>query len=404
MQVEEFVSTVEDLDKKQAEYLKKQPDLFTQPPKEKYKSLKDLYLEFIVPSVESIKSTLISCFGEERFELTTTKQPNFLTWLESNDKGSEKENSTFLERCIKGVESSCRDWRKVKAYDIIIHFPELFIKNICMVNHRITDMYIKLELSLFLSDIHHRYGFVGMRTSYTFAEYSSGYNFSHLSGPPDTFRWSSFCLGETHFSTLCMSIATEFDKNFFGLFCYQLEQYLSWESLEGGPYKRIGDISERGSSLRTVIISSTDKITYYKLYLQSGHTPNIEIKSNQWMFSASVIIDDHLREGITKIVTNNNHLQHWDSSTKIARSIGVNNREEEQRQLLAAKPNTIFTFKGKDIKFELTDMVKKKEEKDNSNKVAHTDIITYIVGKLNCAIDKNIQDEFIKKRRVYTAR
>ena len=375
-------------------------------PKPGGKSLKVLYQEWVVPAVESIKDTLVSCFGDERFEFSVVKNAGFAAWLDSSDKGDEKKNEAFLKDCLRGREQSgSGGYRYQTVYTIVIHFPELTVGNRNRRTHKMTDMWIKVQLSPFLNDTVSGHFFTGMRTSFTLADFSSGYNFSHLSGSPTLFDWAGFCLGETHFSTLCRSLSVEFNPNFFGLFCYQLEGYLSWESLEGGPYKSFEDVHERslGGSMAPTI-SNTDKARYYVEYLKSGHTPSYELKSNPFYYMFHVNGDtDEMREAITKVVTKDEHLQFWDGGRKVASDRAISNRRETARAYLSQHGNSVrLKFKSKDIKFTLTD-VTEKEEKDDKVKVAHQQIINYIVDNLNTGITKNIRDEFSKKRRVYTA-
>lgn len=364
------------------------------------KTLKELYQEFIIPAVESIKSNLVGCFGEERFEFTVIKSNSFGKWLEEQDQGSEKSNETFLKRCLRGVEGA--DYRHHTAYEVIMHYPELTVSNTHGRSQKIADFFIKLQLNPYLSS---SVGgmFHGMRTSFTFAEFSSEYNFSHLQGSPHSFSWSHFCLGHTHFSTLCSTLAIEFNADFFGLFCYQLEQYLSWESLEGGPYKRLENIHERGTTTG-VNISSTDRNNYYVEYLRSGHTPNYELQTNPYYYMFKIAEDDSLRQAITAVVKKDQHLQYWNSERKVATDRTITNRSLASEDFIRRYGGrTRLTFKGRPIEFRLTDTASK-DEKDDKQKVAHQQIINHIVTNLNKSISKNIKDEFGKTRRVYTAR
>lgn len=365
-----------------------------------YKTLKDLYKEFITPNVESIKKTLMQCYGGERHEFTVVKSSSFLTWLESNDKGSEAKNREFLKRCVRGVEGD--SYRRSTAYRIMIHYPELTVKNSHRGSQKITDMYIKITLSPFLNDAEQGYLFSGCRTSYTLAEYTSGYNFSHLSGSAGTQSFTSFCLGETPFSTLCRSLAMEFNANFFGLFCYQLEGYLSWESLEGGPYRRFENIHERGHH-STVSISSGDKGKYYKNFLASDFTPTMVVKSNPFCYTLEVVQDDEFMKALTKCVDNPSHLQFWDSERKTASDMALVNRRAAVEEILVRHRNTVFKFNDKDVKIQITD-ASTKEEKDDKVKVAHQQIVHHVVNSINRSILQNIKNGFSQKRRVYAIR
>jgi len=380
--------------------MEKSPDV-PKPPE--YKGLKDMYIDWVTPHVESIKKTLSDMFPEDRYEFTVTKRPSFLKWLEDNDKGTTKKNEEFFGRCTRGVESSVYNMRGEVAYTIVLHYPSLTVKNSRGGKLNMTDMYIKIQLSPLLNDTYQSQLFTGLRTSYTLAEFTSGYNFSHLSSQASTTSFSHFCLGGTPFSTLCRTLAIEFNPHMFGLFLAQLESYLSWESLEGGPYKRMENIHERGH-YHSVSISGPDKVKYYKDYLASGHVPNVELNVNPYYHTLVVVEDDDFRSAVTKVVTNDNHLQFWDSERKVASDRSITNRRQTIDQYVRQHcTNSMFKFKGKDIKMVFTD-IQQKDEKDDKVKVAHQQILRYIVDSINKSLLNNIKNDFTKKKRAYTTR
>ena len=370
--------------------------------KKSYRTLTQMYEEWAVPNVEHMRNTFHDYFGTNH-ELTVTNHAGFAKWLETNDKGSTVANEAFFRRCLRGVEQAGHEWRRVSTYKAIIHFPELTVRNIHRNSgHKMTDFWIKVELSPFLNDIQQYQFFTGMRTSFTLAEMCSEYNFSHLQGGASSFSWNNFCLGVTHFSTMCRGMSIEWNANHFSLWCQQLQDYLSWESLEGGPYKRFDGIHESGR-YNTVTIDSSTKAKYYKDYLRSGHQPNINIRSNPYYFTMEVVEDDDLRKAITKVVTEQRHLQNWDVERKTASDTSISNRRElvEDYERRYAH-RQLFNFQDKPVKFRITDGPVK-EEKETKAKVAHQSIISYVVGTLNKALLKNLKHEFSKERRRYVA-
>lgn len=354
-----------------------------------YKSLKEMYIEWVVPQIEYIKDALKSCYGDE-YQFEVTKNSSFLLWLSRNNGISEQDNKSKLGTYKRGIIDS--DIKSMCAYTIIIHYPQLEITNSRGGKQVMNDMYIKIQLNPFLTGLYNTY-FMGMRTTYTFAEFSSQYNFSHLHSSPSSFVWDYFCLGDTDFAIMSRSLAVEFEANKFELFLHQLGSYLSWESLEGGPYKKIGEIHASGSSSE-VSISATDKLIYYNRYLELGHVPTIEIKSNPYQYCVNVVIDDSLREAITG-VTEDKHKQYWNASTKVATNRVINNRRDQIEDYKRRYNKVLFKFNGKDIKFEINDL--KEEKDDDKAKIAHESIIKYIIDKLNVTLNKNIKDEYSSK-------
>lgn len=139
--------------------------------------------------------------------------------------------------------------RKTGIYniEIIIHYPELTVSNSRGRKEVIYDMYVKIVLqntqfSMFNVELPDYIS--GIRTTYSFGQYISGYSFSHLPSQSNKFsevEWQSFCLGVSEIRN-AMMMCNMNDVNTLKLFFYQLDAYLTWESLEGGPYFKMENI------------------------------------------------------------------------------------------------------------------------------------------------------------------
>lgn len=140
-----------------------------------------------------------------------------------------------------------------KDYAITVHFPKLIVKNSLGVEHPITDMYTTFYFYIDSFTIYLDH-FEGIRTSFTMKEYLSGYSFSHLSNSIES--TGNFCLGwDTPFSrainnlkvdklqgtTFTIEKVDEYTNN-LEIVLYMLPEYLSWESLSGGPYKLLSSL------------------------------------------------------------------------------------------------------------------------------------------------------------------
>lgn len=124
---------------------------------------------------------------------------------------------------------------------LIIHFPIITIKNNKGRSHIIKDFYLnmyfdktfKVSSSLF-----------GKRGTVTLEEYLKGYSHSHASNGIGR-DWGGMCLGEG--TPLVNMFSVLADPNNFNLdnmtaLMLLIKGYVEWESLEGGPYKKIGDL------------------------------------------------------------------------------------------------------------------------------------------------------------------
>jgi hypothetical protein len=138
--------------------------------------------------------------------------------------------------------------------DFIIHFPEINITNTIGHKHKIIDLYIVFEFNKKLSlgtIVPARRRFRGYRTTQTVSEYQKSYFHSHLPSNRLIGREvpiAEFCLGTAQpLGESWAKLMYKFDANVFMSCCWQLEPFLSWESLEGGPYVRIEHIKDIGN-------------------------------------------------------------------------------------------------------------------------------------------------------------
>lgn len=141
------------------------------------------------------------------------------------------------------------DWNE--RDEIIVHFPEILITNSKSQRHKIKDLYTKLKYShvekRFKSTIS------GTRLSITNSELNGAYAHSHLPSisKQSIGEFSDFCLGSSTLNYLLSDLATvsliktnlEDLKIKFMLSMMETENYLHWESLEGGPFKKISNIN-----------------------------------------------------------------------------------------------------------------------------------------------------------------
>ena len=149
---------------------------------------------------------------------------------------------------------------------LCIHFPNLIVNNTQNVNHPIKDMFFGMILDMKDDRImieHYR----GQRTTITYTEYKSHYRFSHLkttifSDPP---KYMQFCFGSGDLPKLKILFNSTVDivaggnvsrDEVFKMICFNIEPYLSWESLEGGPFQKIRELFEQDKMYYDSIVSN----------------------------------------------------------------------------------------------------------------------------------------------------
>jgi len=148
----------------------------------------------------------------------------------------------------------------VVTYDITIRFPEFEITN-GRISHTIKDLYVKFTVDV-EGKLKHRIS--GKRGTISYREALSGYRHSHLPSSTkmkllvtgkSTGRtcvdsgYEPFCTGNTDFSRMMNTWRREkFSPISFELFLYQLDAYVKWESLGGGPHIRMSSITDAGGT------------------------------------------------------------------------------------------------------------------------------------------------------------
>lgn len=123
------------------------------------------------------------------------------------------------------------------------YFPEIRITNSTEQVHLMTDVFIRYSFDTCLKCLSN---VEFARTSATDAELSSDYLFSHLSGGRLGKWHSDFCYGnDTPLANLTKQMKSGASISFVEYFLL-FREYLNWESLEGRPYRYIGNIKKSG--------------------------------------------------------------------------------------------------------------------------------------------------------------
>lgn len=125
-----------------------------------------------------------------------------------------------------------------------VHWPEFVITNSRKKEHTIRDLIVKMTFDSSFSNM--TSNIRGLRITLNENELVKGYRHSHLPTGCDSF--SAFCLGVSSMSHIMIENLTVCTPDSLFLFLVHLDQYVRWESLEGGPYIRIENLSKVDSS------------------------------------------------------------------------------------------------------------------------------------------------------------
>lgn len=133
---------------------------------------------------------------------------------------------------------------------IKIHFPKIKIRNSKESSHDIKNLFVFFTLDP-AKDFIPFANLSGCRTEWSIEETFIGYQHSHL--PYTEVQSSShitqarfFCLGEGSIIEAFIRLRSKFNRKNFEILLMELETYIPWESLEGGPYVSMDNIKARG--------------------------------------------------------------------------------------------------------------------------------------------------------------
>lgn len=150
----------------------------------------------------------------------------------------------------------------------VLYFPEVLVKNDKGEEHKMEDFFLYLKVGPgYFSCGSNRLGFRdvgGLKTTFTLAEYDYGYLHSHLPGvkPEPEIEYfdnnhyqfgkiKSFCKGNGNLFEDYLFFTEDFSDDYLLVeenFVISLGEFVSWESLIGGPYRRISNMNTVGVS------------------------------------------------------------------------------------------------------------------------------------------------------------
>lgn len=299
------------------------------------------------------------------------------------------------QELLDGIQNSSihEELHHKARFKYVIYFPNIEITN-GRDHHQIKDLWIYLKFSYLFK----LKKMSGNRSSKTFAEYTIGYNHSHMETTSENTARTNLicCLGYTSYSTLSNSLFEEFDEDNAALFIQQLTDYLSWESLEGGPYCCISQIGLRDYTTDSGRrMSQMDRERIYQEFLKkypSGY--NVNLRELGPIYRFEIIKDEAFKQKVTDICPESYKML-FDSVLKkhyVEKAHSPTKEElERMNNNFKSACGKILTFKGTDIYFSLYDP--EKESEKNTVKTAPESLANYIATRLENTINKFYQQE-----------
>lgn len=180
---------------------------------------------------------------------------------------------------------------KIDIRGIVIKFPIVNITNSRRNRHTIRDLFVrtvfqKRDGRLHLGNVQ------GGRTTFTFAEVNSRYLHSHLQGISidNNFRtpgYGNFCTGSGDINISIADInSLGFSPERFISYLLNLQTLVSWESLEGVPYRKMAEINSltQGARVFNYYEGNTtyliNVIKMHKAFLKTGLKLNFKLENS----------------------------------------------------------------------------------------------------------------------------
>ena len=150
--------------------------------------------------------------------------------------------STILE---KVTWDRFYDFLSQFQYQIVVHFPEVTITNENNKSIVIQDLYAKVCING-LGNLCS--GPLFNRATYPYVQLVRGYMHSHINGIVTDDHFTSSCLGSGPINRTINSLRLECEEGLWKLYCIELEKYVHVESLQGGPYHRLENVTGRNTT------------------------------------------------------------------------------------------------------------------------------------------------------------
>lgn len=288
---------------------------------------------------------------------------------------------------------------------VVLYFPEVTIRNSNNQKHVIKDTYIRLTFNLKekypLSDVGIRRG------TYTYAEYQSTYIHSHVSGRFNIMLSdyeNSICWGSTTIASLKTLLNSKFDSSNYVNFLWLLKNWMSWESLEGVPFRHLDKIKITQST--TYIDYRTEARTIVNSIFTERVLPDLKIQSDflnkfnsfeiiQNISSSTYInltdINNSTLEKIIKPFTNHVGLMK-NGNFEIISQINISKSTIDSINKLSVP----FKFKDKTItpKIDYTGIEDSQKPIDKSMLKVHPSLVDAVAYELDELLNKLIDEEF----------
>lgn len=286
---------------------------------------------------------------------------------------------------------------------LILRFPEVTIRNGRKGKRVLYDLFVRLKFNekLVLTESMH-----GRRGAVTYSEYKTGYRHSHLpsssshtEATSNICDWKQFCLGSSEIAAIQRdwiidrdsSVGEAFNIIQFELFMYQIQAYVSWESLGGGPHIRMENVT-RYEGITTISNYDLER-SYRSVNLLTSFKSSFDKDKNKFIVDKEDLEAQLTKLQVGTLIQKTGDGKYIYSDQESSTNL-INDIEAENKKLLDSESTfNNYLFRGKAFPTYILDYEKTEEEISSAKKVVHPDITNYFASKLEASINHY----FIKK-------
>lgn len=322
-------------------------------------------LEWVISDVEKstnfeilaeMKAAMNSVYGSDKNQIIKPTVERIL-----NSWGSRITSYINVIDSLNNEELKIR-FESFLYYQAVIHFPEITIKN-DYESHKITNIYVRFDIR---ENGTIKQGLWGVRSSLTEKEYKARYIHSHLHTlDPKSIGFRAFCTGSGEINQVMALLSNKYTSSNFMIFLMHIKNFLEWESSEGTPYIHMsqinrGRIISRGVNTLDFNVCKKIAAELIDSIIEEAGVEMImkmlffTVTQNKITVQASAEMEKYLA---SKILATGPSMENL-IVTKDQN--GVYHSLSDQSVIDPPQGGVVLEFKGKEIKFQITD---KSEEK-----------------------------------------
>jgi predicted CopG family antitoxin len=261
-----------------------------------------------------------------------------------------------------------------ESLKIILKYNDITITNSEGNSHFIKSMFVRIVYNLvsnkFINSLYGKAGELSVK------ELNCGYVHSHM--PGNVSDWGKFCLGSSEITGILADLSiNEFNDAKFDLLLYNLEEYIKWESLEGGPHFKIKDLNYGSNNILCITDESISEV--HKSFIRN--TSKFNTMFDYSINKIKINIDDLLITNILDVCPNQYRGMYINDTF-------IKNLNYDQLISIAEdKLDSKDQFKFKDKIYPIMYVEEGLEEEEKL--VPHNDIVNGVIEKLENQINNH---------------